>query len=78
MTCSFIVVSRFSDLMMSTAEERMSTLAPVRRRAGSWSMRVILAVGKARRRQREKIEPAIPAPTTRTLGGGDWEDGILL
>ena len=53
--------------MMSTAELRISTLAPVSRSAGSRSTIVIFAFGYARSRQDAKTLPAIPEPEMRTL-----------
>jgi hypothetical protein len=58
-------------LMMSTAELRMSTLAPVKRRAGARSTMVILAFSYARRSQKAKTLPAMPEPEMQTLSGRD-------
>ena len=56
----------------SIAEPRMSTLAPVRRRAGGRSMRIMWVVGEARWSQKARTEPAMPAPEMRTFGGEAW------
>ena len=65
---SLICSSTPAHLTMSTAFERMSTLAPVRRRDGARSTIVILALGYALRREKAKTLPAMPEPDMRTLG----------
>lgn len=53
---------------MSTAELRMSSLAPVRRREGARSTIVICAFLYARSNQKAKTLPAIPDPDMMIFG----------
>jgi hypothetical protein len=67
-------------MMVNTGDRshgRLPTLAPVRRIDGARSTMVILAFGKARRRQKAKTLPAMPEPEMRTLGE-DMVDGKVM